>query len=378
MLIDGYFIGKPYGFGRFIFELCRALGQTESGLRFTVAVPARAATEMLPTYPSLQWRRLPDANFIVWEQLMIPVLARRLGCNGIHFPYNTRAFFTLGLPSVTTVHDLLFLTERTSLRNFKAFAMSVYSRVVFQGATRRSHALISVSDTTRRFLAQHGLQSTTVYNSVDGFLETIGSANAAPRMPFLLHRGGYQAHRNSARVIEAFRRVRASYPDVELVILGAPRGADLWGRPGDAGIHFLPRVSDEELVGLYRRCRGVIATSLQEGFGLPIIEGFGFGVPVVTSRLDPMREVAGDAALLVDPYDIAEIAAAMLSLIEEPDRFRMLVARGSARREVFASQRVAEQMVQIYRSALGLCQPAVSGCGAGAAGAPRMVRRDVE
>lgn len=352
VLIDGYFLGKPYGFGRFICELCRALGRAESDLRLTVVVPARINAEALPHYPGLRWHRLPDANFVLWEQVLIPLLARRLGCDAIHFPYNTRAFFTLGRPSVTTVHDLLFLGEQVPLRNVKAHVMAAYSRVVFRGATRRSRALVSVSDTTRRALLRVDLPSTTVYNTVDGFLETAGTGEGPPCAPYLLHRGGYQAHRNTARVIEAFRRVRRACPHVELLILGAPRGAQVWGQPGDAGIHFLPRVSDEELAGLYRRCLGVIATSLQEGFGLPIIEGFGFGVPVVTSRRDPMMEVAGDAALLVDPDDVADIAAAMLSLIAEPDRIQPLVARGTARREVFASHRVAERMLQVYRAML--------------------------
>ena len=102
------------------------------------------------------------------------------------------------------------------------------------------------------------------------------------------------------------------------------------------------------LAALYAGSACVVATSLQEGFGLPIIEGFGFGVPVITSAIDPMAEVAGDAALLVDPCSIGDIADAIVSVVSDPALARSLVARGRVRMGVFASARVAERMIDIY------------------------------
>jgi glycosyltransferase involved in cell wall biosynthesis len=93
-----------------------------------------------------------------------------------------------------------------------------------------------------------------------------------------------------------------------------------------------------------------VATSLQEGFGLPIIEGFGFGAPVITSNLNPMMEVAGNAALFVDPYSVPDIARAMVSIMSDPALAQALIALGYARLELFGSTRVAEQMLEIYRS----------------------------
>src|ERR1700712_1304193 len=124
VLIDGYFRGKPYGFGRFIFELCRALGSVPTDIEFFVAVPARIDPQSLPGYPNVTWCTLPDANFVIWEQLLIPRLARRLGCGVIHFPYNTKAFFTGKIRTVTTVHDVIFLNETIPLRSFKAWFVS--------------------------------------------------------------------------------------------------------------------------------------------------------------------------------------------------------------------------------------------------------------
>jgi glycosyltransferase involved in cell wall biosynthesis len=352
VLIDGYFLGKPYGFGRFIFELCRALGQARTEIAFAVAVPARVEEALLPKYGNLSWHRLPDANFVLWEQVMIPRLARRLACDTIHFPYNTRALFTGGIRTVTTVHDLLFLEERVPVGNPKAFIASKYAKYVFRHGTRRSGNIVSVSETTRRALLGMGVESRTVYNTIDGFLAAHAptGAGAHAGRPYMLHRGGYFAHRNTGRVIEAFREARKALPDVGLKIVGAPDGAATWKTEGDGTIEFLPRVSDGELAELYAGSACVLATSLHEGFGLPIIEGFGFGAPVITSNLDPMMEVAGDAALLVDPRSVPEMAKAMVSVLSDLALARSLVARGRARLEVFGSARVAEGMLEAYRA----------------------------
>lgn len=350
VLIDGYFLGKPYGFGRFIHELCRALGRARTDLDIVVAVPAKVDGALLADHEGLSWHRMPDANFILWEQVLIPRLARRLSCDVIHFPYNTRALFAGEVRTVTTVHDLLFL-EQAAEGSAKEVMAAKYAKHVFRMGTKRSSQIVSVSETTRRSLLRLGIESRTVYNTIDGFI-----ADAAPfgprrrDRPYLLHRGGYLAHRNTERVIEAFRGVREALPETALKIVGAPRGAELWRTRPDEPIEFLPRLSDRELAELYAGSACVVAASLHEGFGLPIIEGFGFGAPVVTSNVDPMMEVAGDAALLVDPRSASEIGRAMVSVVRDPALARSLVSKGRARLELFGSARVAEQMLEVYRS----------------------------
>jgi glycosyltransferase involved in cell wall biosynthesis len=353
VLIDGYFLGKPYGFGRFIFELCRALGQSASDLQITVAVPTRAETNPLPRYSGLSWHFMPDANFAVWEQIHIPGLARKLGCGVIHFPYNTRALFVRGACSVTTVHDLLFLSNPRPFGDLKSYLAQQYARFVFWTATAKSSALISVSNTTCAALTTLGYEATVVYNTVDGFLENARVAPSSKARQFFLHRGGYAPHRNTARVIEAFRLAQHQFPEIELKIVGAPDGAAFWNISRDPKIDFLPRLSDAELGKLYSDAIAVVATSLQEGFGLPIIEAFGFNTPVITSNVDPMREIAADAAILVNPFSSTEIASAMTTIANDPVRAETLVREGRIRLKDFSSARVGEQILSVYAALLG-------------------------
>lgn len=349
VLIDGYFVEKPYGFGRFIGELCQALGASGSSMEFIVAVPDRVDGAALPKYPNLTWHSVPDSNFIVWEQFIVPRLARRLSCNLIHFPYNTKALNTYSIPAVTTVHDILFLKDKVSLRAPKDYLAARYAKMVFQTATKRSAAIISVSKTTERALLGLGVKSRTVYNTVDGFVAKLRpGVKATGGRPYFLHRGGYLSHRNTLRVIQAFQETHAELGNVDLKIIGAPLGAERWQTQGDPSIQFLPRVTDQELATLYSESACVVATSLEEGFCLPIIEGFGFGVPVMTSNADPMREIAGAAAILVNPTSVAEIGRAMVLVVADAALARSLVERGHDRMQEFSSVRMAEQMIEVY------------------------------
>lgn len=349
VLIDGYFLEKPYGFGRTIGELCQALGNSGSSMEFIVAVPDRVDSTALPKYPNLAWHSVPDANFIVWEQFIVPRLARRLSCDVIHFPYNTKALNTGSIPAVTTVHDVLFLKRKVSMRAPKDYIAAQYAKMVFQTATKRSAEIISVSKTTEKALLDLGVKSRTVYNTADGFTAKFRpEVKAMEGRFYFLHRGGYASHRNTLRVIQAFQETHTVLGDIDLKIIGAPLGGERWKIQGDASIQFLPRVTDQELAMLYSESACVVATSLEEGFCLPIIEGFGFGVPVITSDVDPMREIAGAAAILVDPTSVAEIGRAMTSVATDPALARSLVERGHDRMREFSSARVAEQMIEVY------------------------------
>jgi glycosyltransferase involved in cell wall biosynthesis len=349
VLIDGYFFGRPSGFGRVIAELCRALGQMASEDRIIVAIPDNVDESELPAYDNIEWHRLPKRNFIVWEQVSIPRLAKQLGCDVIHFPYNTTAAFTYGIKTVVTVHDLLFLKSEPPPATLKAFIAEEYIRIAFRLFTRRANRIISVSKTTAGLLAKRGMTSEVIYNTVDGFVASLPAAAATQPAGGIFHRGGVADHKNTPRVVAAFLAAKHRFPGVTLYVLGAANGAEVWKIGEDSDIIFLARQTDDELALLYASSRVVVAASITEGFGLPIIESFGFGTPVIASDKDPMREVAGDAALLVDPTDVAAIGDAIARVLLDPELARSLVEKGHVRARDFASGHIAQLHLEAYR-----------------------------
>jgi glycosyltransferase involved in cell wall biosynthesis len=121
------------------------------------------------------------------------------------------------------------------------------------------------------------------------------------------------------------------------------------GNAGDLQVHELGRLTDEELVEAYRRCDMVVFASLYEGFGLPILEAQAMGRPVITSNFGAMREAAGDGALLVDPYSVEEIRAAIMRVKNEPGLREDLVRKGRENAEKFRAEAVAARYAELYR-----------------------------
>lgn len=353
VLIDGYFLGKASGFGRFIFEICHALGRADTELDFIVAVPGNVDAVVLTPYPRITYKRLPAMIFPLWEQLALPLCAFQNRCSLIHAPYNSKPLFSRGSRTITTVHDVTFLDKHAE-RDWKSAIIHAYGQAVFALSVRKCPNIVSVSDTTQRALASIGVTSRRIYNSVGGFLSHSRPADVpAPTRPYFLHRGGYAAgHRNTERVIQAFLSRPELHEAYTLKILGAPDGANRWNTGPDQNIQFLKRVSDAELVSLYAQSACLVAASLLEGFCLPIIEAFGLDCPVVTSNIDPMKEIAGDAALLVDPLNVEGLAQAMLRVASDKTLADDLVRKGRTRLKEFSSERMAGDLLSLYEERL--------------------------
>jgi glycosyltransferase involved in cell wall biosynthesis len=141
---------------------------------------------------------------------------------------------------------------------------------------------------------------------------------------------------------------RSALPSsLKLVLTGEPSEnlEELARTLGVSGrVAFAGRVSEDELAALYRGALFLVFPSFYEGFGLPIIEAFACGTPVITSNVTSMPEIAGDAALLVDPHDVDAIAEAMVRLASSPELRKTLVARGYERIGTFSWDAVAERV----------------------------------
>jgi glycosyltransferase involved in cell wall biosynthesis len=354
VLLDGYYIGRHSGFGRYVHELCQAMGNSLSDIELLVAVPGNVDDSLLTPFPSLSYHRMANVSFPLWEQILIPLCAFSMRCDLVHFPYNTKSILISGRRSVVTVHDLIFFLEHPE-RDLKSLLYHAYARAVFNLSTRKADTVVAVSDTTQTALAQRGISSTTVYNSVDTLLALKKRLRpgASPERPFFLHRGSYFAgHRNTDRIIRAFLGQPELTTRFDLKILGVPDGAAFWNMSPEQPVHFCGSVTDDELASMYAESSGVLAVSILEGFCLPIIEAFGFGAPVVTSSINPMMEIAGDAAILVDPFNEGEIARAMLALARRDSLARTLVDKGHRRLQAFDGAAMAAKIRSLYERAM--------------------------
>ena len=200
--------------------------------------------------------------------------------------------------------------------------------------------MITISDFTRREVTELlGVPEERIRVIPLAAGDAFGTAGAAADGDYVLAVGTLEPRKNLARLAEGARRA-----GLELRVVGA-RG---WGgvQADGAGVRWLGHVPDAELAALYRGALCVAYPSLYEGFGLPVLEAMACGAPVVTSRGSATEEIAGDAAVLVDPADPASIAA---GLEEAIGRREELGALGRERAAGFSWDRVAEQTVDVYR-----------------------------
>lgn len=184
-------------------------------------------------------------------------------------------------------------------------------------------------------------------------LERVHTCYALPER-FFLFVGTLQPRKNVARLIAAHRMLsRALRKEFPLVVIGRAG----WGceqevlalSAGDGGaLRWLRYVPDADLVPLLSRSSALVFPSLHEGFGLPVLEAFAAGVPVITSNTTALPEVAGDAALLVDPLQPGEIAEAMRTLVENEPLAEQLRKRGRARAAAYTWDRTATLTAEVY------------------------------
>jgi glycosyltransferase involved in cell wall biosynthesis len=176
--------------------------------------------------------------------------------------------------------------------------------------------------------------------------------------PIVLNVAVKKRHKNQLRLIQALPAVRETVAGAQLVLAGAPTSYEAALRAeaqrlGLAGaVAFAGYVSDADLEGLYGAAAAFAFPSLNEGFGLPVLEAMARGVPVVTSNRSSLPEVAGDAALLVDPTSVADMAQAIVRVLTEPRLQERLVAAGRRRPAAFSWERAAEGTLASWERAL--------------------------
>ena len=257
-----------------------------------------------------------------------------------------------GRRTVTTFHDLFVITGEYSTPEFRArFAEQA------RQAARRSDLIIAVSGFTagqvEEFLDVEASRIRVIPHGVRVPSESATTGKNVSRQNLVLFVGAIQRRKNVARLVRAFERMPASW---RLALAGAADGFGaaeelraVASSPRTGDIDVLGYVTQTELEALYRRARIFAFPSLDEGFGMPVLEAMANGVPVITSRRSALPEVAGNAAVLVNPEDSEEIAAALVRLASEEALREDLARRGRERALQFSWESVLTKTWEVYR-----------------------------
>jgi glycosyltransferase involved in cell wall biosynthesis len=366
---------RPYkqmiGLARYTQCLCQAL--EEAGFEYSVAQPVypwfvRAGHYLLrplgfdlrtffTTYPLAASPLSGDALTHLTAQQMASLLWFRPRLR----------------PAVVTVHDIVpFLVRQDREQSTFRHPLDLWFDGLAMAGLRRARIVISDSQFTSQTVVEAlGLVPEKirvvplgVAHEVfhprpipDAFMQRY---QLDPRLRYLLYVGSENPRKNLPRLVQAFARVRASLPRVRLIKLGSPeygpQAESLRTRIQELGLSdavlFYDHVPDHDLALFYNLAELFCFPSLYEGFGLPPLEAMACGTPVVCSDAASLPEVVGDAAIMIDPYDVEALAAAMQRVLADPDLQADLRQRGLERAASFTWGRTARQTVAVYREVL--------------------------
>lgn len=267
-------------------------------------------------------------------------------------------------PVVATIMDVIGIRHpewvNPSLRSFK--------NALFKKAVGWADQIITISDYSAADIADWLGDSAPKITSIplgvseDYFKPVASDVKAAALAKYDLHPGYFiavgtlQPRKNVSRIIQAHALLpidmRKQHPLVvvgqngwrtdELMVTLAQLEADGFGR----WLKYVPR---QDLFSLLQCAQALVFPSLYEGFGLPVLEGFASGIPVITSNTTSLPEVVGDAAVMVNPLSIEEIAHAMQQMAEQPEMRSALIGKGLIQAEKFTWQQTAQRTQDVYR-----------------------------
>lgn len=348
---------EPCGLTRYLSNLLKALSRRHEQHRYYLFAPGDFVS---PVQEDERFQQVVVGakGAAHWECLVLPHALRQREVELCHTPHNYGVPWIRECAVVLTVHDLIpylfprFWEGRLPAKEF------IYRRSL-AFSIRRAQQVMTGSENTRddirRIFGTRDKPVTVVpYGADQSFsLEADAAGYVRERFgietPFLLHLSGDGFNKNTRCVVEAFKRVRGDgFPSLRLVVAGAKKPPV--GFPD--GACWVGQVNDRELRALYSAAAVFLYPSLYEGFGLPVLEAFACGAPVVASRSSSIPEAAGEAAAYADPRDCADIARKIETLLRDTTLRRELVARGYERVKKFNWDSAAGAVLEVYARAL--------------------------
>ena len=361
-----------FGIGTYIRNLLRQLARLDHDTEFVLLTRPQDVAGLAQLGANFRAVAESAGNYSFAEQVKVPMALRREGVTLFHAPHYVLPPL-VPCRSVVTIHDCIHLMFPQYLPNKLALR---YARTSIAMAARRATRVMTVSETSKRdiirFFGTAPEKIDVIYNAYDERFGDQPSEEEIWRVreryqlheDFVLYAGNVKPHKNLERLIEAFHLVRERGLDhVKLVITGddISKYAALRRAVHQHKLHkyvrFLGYLPEGTLAAMYRLASVFVFPSLYEGFGLPPLEAMASGTPVVTSNVSSLPEVAGDAAILVDPYDPSAIADGICRVLTDDALADDLRRRGLARARQFSWETSVQRVREIYRE-VGALSPA--------------------
>ncbi|MDA8405834.1 MAG: glycosyltransferase family 1 protein [Deltaproteobacteria bacterium] len=374
IVIDGRCIPNQLdGTGRVAINVIKALSVIDRDISLTALIRSDLSDKIRSRFPqNISIVNVPYRHIHPYTVLKLGNVVDSLGADLFFSPHMLQPMF-MKTPSVITLNDTMWFGDTSTQaqgRPLRMFAGKVYFRSLVEISVRKASRIIVPSESTYndiyRFWPNRIQDCNTILYGTDPMFEPANpevSINerinelGLNSTRFFLHVTNGKPYKNTPRVIEAFIKATGG-SDRCLAIVGRKSvftpdiQALVAGSNAEKRIKFLGSVDDEDLVSLFQTARALIFPSLFEGFGLPVIEAMACGCPVITSTRGSLGQVAGNAALIVNPESVDEISDAILILENDEPLRQSLIKKGSERAQQFSWEKAALEMLKVFEQVL--------------------------
>lgn len=285
----------------------------------------------------------------VWEHTLLPCKAKKydiLFCPGNVAPFWKFSSFKI----VTVLHDLSFLY----FPNCYASSFRIYYKKIIPKVIKLSDIIITVSKSEKRGIGKYfpyfKEKIKVIYPGVPREFQNLKIEYKKEN--YILYVGSFNPRKNLFRVIKAFQKISDKIPHKLLIAGGKFKIFKRIKIENTKRVEFLGHVERDYLKMLYSKCSLFVFPSLYESFGFPVLEAMASGAPVITSNVSSLPEIAGDAAILVNPYNINEIADAILKVLKDEKLSNFLIKKGYERIKMFSWEKTAEEILNVFEEVL--------------------------
>jgi glycosyltransferase involved in cell wall biosynthesis len=376
--IDAHFASYELrGIGKYVLQLVSRTIQTDQSNEYVVYGDPRMFLEAKGC-GKVRFRNPGALPYPIWEQLVLPLWAHQDRLEVLHCPANTApVIIPRNIKLVITVHDVMYLLTTAVLSASKVRRQQLgkfYRRMVVPRVARRADRIIAVSEFSKQEIVEYlGIvpdRIRVIHEGIDPHFGLLADVIALPpkdiggeslEPPFLLALGAGDPRKNTLAAIRVYASRWREFPHREqLVIVGlrdwrASAAYDLVRQLGlEKKVLFAGYVSEELLAWLYKSCCCFLYPTLYEGFGFPLLEAMACGAPVIASDRTSVSEIAGDAAILVDPSSEESIGSALVRLLRDEPLRCQLIQRGRAQVQKFDWQDTVLKTLGVYAE-LGEC-----------------------
>ncbi len=352
ILLHPYDEDKPAGLARTIFELTKGMLEVDTENEYIIFVKNKPRKD--PELPGKNWMLHPLGGGRFWLERL------RRAPRADVYVFNTPVMPLFWRPPKSIIIALDFaywyLAAHTIVGQYRRFVTYLIHWI----SLKKADHIVAISNATKEDTVKlFGIPAENISVVLCGFKKICAIPEKEIPLPekFFFFAGILKLRKNILNIVKAFAEFQKSHPGYHLVLAGNPaRGAYydsvlrfIREKHLESHIRFVSHLHDGELSHVYRRAEALVFPTFIEGFGYPVLEAMDCGIPVITSNQSSLKEIGGDAAVLVNPHDPHDIAEAMRSIAETPGLRDTLIKKGKARAEQFSWHKACREMLDIIQ-----------------------------